>query len=185
MMSRKIRSNARWIWRKQAKAWRGSCPEGKRTPSIWKKCRQSARKLPIEPPARGTFAGFRFEKVPVIARVQQMQDAVLVERQVLLARRLPPAARRDAQLLGERLQCGGRSRQTFSRGRRAGPPGSSRPARPRQTRPQNRALALHAFGQERVAVCQAGDGFQCDSLFAGQEDAFIVHIPYILCMLAR
>jgi hypothetical protein len=45
MMSRNSVSKARWICRKQANVWPGSWPDEKRLPSIWKKRRQSARKL--------------------------------------------------------------------------------------------------------------------------------------------
>ena len=61
MMSRKVCSNARWIWRKQAKVWRGSWPVGKAYALDREEVAPVGQELVVESPAARSGAGFRSE----------------------------------------------------------------------------------------------------------------------------
>ena len=154
---------------------------GKRTPSISKKCRQSARNLDrsasaLARSAAGSEAGF--VEARIVALIEQMQDGVFIEHQVRLAGRRVPDRRRCAKLFGERLQALDNPPHVDARplgistGRlQTGSPSTNSP--PRAARSHS-----SAFGQERIAVGELGDGREGRHGLRSREESHTVHSLY-------
>src|ERR1039458_8631566 len=109
MMSRKVNSNARWIWRKQAKVWRGAGAGREAKTFDAEKVPPVREEAVVEAPAAGGGGGGAEAgviKVGVVAGIEKIEDGVLIEHQIRLARagRLREAG---AQLFREGFEFGG------------------------------------------------------------------------------
>src|ERR1019366_4922518 len=89
MMSRKVNSKARWIWRKQAKVWRGAGAGGEAKTFHAEEVAPIGQEAVVEAPAAvggGGGAEAGVIKVGVVASIEKIEDGVLVEHQIRLPR---------------------------------------------------------------------------------------------------